>query len=713
MAKQLSKNAKGALIGIAVFLLVAAIVLACCLTLIKTSECVIEIGAHIDDWDEAEFAAQLAEDKPDGIYLAKDGLSDFKILLKDEYRDRLELDAVYMQRTLRKMLGADPDASEQFEIISQAADCPMIVLNELPASDKQAEDALLADVLDDGYRLMYASGNIYICGQKRSTVYEAPDNKVVPNDGTAGTQNGIYCFLENDLGCMFVREEAKYDYVPRLNTVCLAGEGRVDNPDFAWRRVYQYEVNDFATKDTPVEPKYWSRRIKSNGTGEYLFTPEGSGMNDGNAQWGTWCHSVFTFVPPEMYFETHPEYYALMGGKRRTEYKGAPGQLCLSNPEIIGIIEQGMRRLMDQYPDAIYWDFSINDSKQHCTCSKCNAKYRKYGSQAGVMCEVINELARRMPDKRICTLAYFYTKKVPKGITLEDNVSVTIAPLCSSQLYSSKYGFMNSSQAKSMVEQWSKVAKHITLWDYTINFRHLLSPFPNYAVQGENLQFYKENGVDMVFHQGSREKDDEQARLRSYVLARQLWDIDTDINVVMGKYLQVTYGSAAEDVAQYLDLMHSEVQKAVTLDIYDDVELHGADYLSKSNLKKYRQILDRAYNKADNDDVGYFVEELQINVDYATMMAFATTIKEKNAAFERFKTLVYKHGIERVNEVGEDYNMDNFINYTYPKLQKSIEAKFISICIFVPIGAILLTVAIIFAVKGAKAACARRRRSVE
>ncbi len=712
MSEKAKKQLKIFLIALVAFIAALGIVLACCYTLIKTNMYKIAIGEHLDDWDEEKFVSEMAADKEGGIYLARDGVSDFKILLRPEYAESLEADAIYMQSVLRQMVSGksidEVGDADGFEIISEASSSPMIVLNDVPTSGEQA-DKLLEEVKDDGYRLMYGGGNIYICGQKRTTVYEEL-GKEVSNDGTSGTANGIYCFLENDLGCMFVREEAKYDYIPKMRTICLPADGgRVDNPDFAWRRIYQYEVNDFVSKEVPVTKLNWSRRIKSNGTGDYIFTDKGSGLNDGNAQWGTWCHSVYTFVPPEKYFDTHPEYYSLIAGKRRTEYNGLPGQLCLSNPDIVDIIDNGMSELMEQYPDAIYWDFSINDSRMHCECSQCTAKFLKYGSHAGVMLEIINEIASRHPDKRICTLAYFYTKVVPRNITLRDNVSITIAPLSSSQLHSSKYGFMNSAQAKKMVEGWSKISKHIAIWDYTVNFRHLLCPFPNYAVQQENLKFYKENGVDMVFHQGSREKNDEQARLRSYLLARQLWDIDVDVNKLTGKYLKVTYKEAAPKIAEYLDIMHNEAEKAWEMDIYDEITYHERDYLSKKNLRKYSQLLSEAYELAQDDATRFFVEEFQVNVDYALMMADSTTFAEKEQAFERFKALTAKHDILRVNEVGAEYEMSAFINYTYPEKLAQKRTSLIGLCVGLAFSVALAACAIV-AIKLFRGAYLRRKR---
>lgn len=47
------------------------------------------------------------------------------------------------------------------------------------------------------------------------------------------------------------------------------------------------------------------------------------------------------------------------------------------------------------------------------------------------------------------------------------------------------------------------------------------------------MDFYVDNNVMGVFHQGSREKGDEMADMRTYLLSRQMWDKDIDFEALM------------------------------------------------------------------------------------------------------------------------------------------------------------------------------------
>ena len=383
-------------------------------------------------YSEEAFADIMAE--PKDFYLAKDGVSEYAIAVSPNVSG-IDTDTKFLQSTLREMTG-DDDAFALVDALPELTPCIAIGFNAAPEG-----------VADDGYALTYdEDGNIFIDAKS--------------SDGLA---NGIYCFLENELGCMFVRDD--YSYIPRLETIALAAEDKIDNPDFRWRRIYQYEVSHEAYEsDTPTE-SIWSRRIKSNGTG-YRYEDLG---NDGNRYWGKWCHSVFSYVPPEQYFDEHPEYYAEIGGVRmHTADDGLPTQLCLTNEELYPIIHDNMAEMMEQYPDAIYWDFSINDSWHMCECADCTAAYEKYGSQMGAMLEIVNRLADDFPDKIISTLAYFYNNVVPQGMTCRDNVNIVIAPIQTSQLYSaSDDGNEKSAEAKRMIESWSAICDNLVVWDYT------------------------------------------------------------------------------------------------------------------------------------------------------------------------------------------------------------------------------------------------------
>ena len=49
--------------------------------------------------------------------------------------------------------------------------------------------------------------------------------------------------------------------------------------------------------------------------------------------WGLFVHTFHTLVPPEKYFDNHPEYFTELMGERIPG-----GQICLTNPEVFRIV---------------------------------------------------------------------------------------------------------------------------------------------------------------------------------------------------------------------------------------------------------------------------------------------------------------------------------------------------------------------------------------
>lgn len=610
----------------------------------------LDVAPHLNEYSENEKREEFANGSAEDILFAKDGSSDFTIVYPANASETVATAANELSQYLNKVIGA---GGNMF---------PAVPENDFGGGKfisightSLAENVDTSGIKYDGYLVSLDYEEIFILTLDDEDVF-----------------NGVYGFLEDKLECMFVRED--FDYVPEFPTVYFEPEVYISNPDFEWRKVFQYEVAQNG----------WYRKLKNNGAV--------AGDIEKNAGWGTWCHSSFTFVSPEQYQETHPEYFSYNS-------EGEPAQLCLTNPEVYPIIEQKMAELMQAEPDKKYWDFSLNDNYDYCQCENCAAVLEKTGSMMGTMLPVINSLAKRFPDKIISTLAYFYNETVPKGMTCEENVNIVLCPINTGQLYSYYYGGTEKAQkAKDLIEDWSAVCSNLLIWDYVVDFQNLLMPYPNFDVQKDNHSLYLDNNVKAVFHQGSREKNDEMARLRSYVLSKQLWDNDIDVSSVIAKYLNVTYGAAAVYVADYLDMMNSELKKsAKDLDLYDSVSQHSGDYLSKKNNDKYLELINSAIDAAGGDEriIG-FLEEIKINILYAVMNEGNLLYNRKKDAFSEFSSLLAEHDIEQPHEVG--VTMDEYISSEYPLVLRNTALK-ITACAAAPILAAGIAAGIIILVK--------------
>lgn len=588
-------------------------------------------------YSESKAKQEIAKEK-NGITLATDGNTSYKILYEKNANEELKSAVSFLAETLQQMIGCGT-----IEIIEDGkADkgCFISIGNT-----QLSENINIDQIENDGYILKVKDNNLIIKGANQS-----------------GTKNGIYDFLETKLGCMFLRND--YDYIPEFPTIRLENYDEVINPSIAWRKQFQYEALQ----------NNWYDKLKLNGTKAKEGFKEGI-----YAQWGTWCHTQFQFVPPEKYFDSHPEYFALINGKRcyQAKWHSSDKQthLCLTNEDVYEIVKSGMKSEIQKNPEALYWDFSIMDTPvKVCQCPECNRINTKYQSNSATIIMFINRLAKDLgkefPNLMFSTLAYQDCINPPVGLEVEQNVVIKLCANPGSQGYSYSVGAnKNSKQIKLLLESWGNIAKNIVVWDYVVDFNHLLLPFPNYDVQKANMDFYVDNNVMGVFHQGSREKGDEMADMRTYLLSRQMWDKDIDFEALMKKYIQLNYGEASPYIEEYLETMsESYISHNKELNLYDNPSKHKYDYLSASNIAKYMQLTEKAMAAVQDDQMALEqVEKVRMCVLYAKCTESSLDIAGKKAAAEEMKIYTDKFGVTKYHEVME---IEKFYNDVFPGIIK-------------------------------------------
>ncbi len=572
--------------------------------------------AMLDD-DELDFA-HLEQNGENKMTLVNDGASDFDIVIDQNCDESVEESALVLQEVVYKMSGAT------LEIVHSTSGKGIYI------DDTSALD--VSQVENDGFVLQIADDKIEIKGVHYG-----------------GSRNGVYHFAEEYLGAVFVTNDDTY--VPSHNSVYLEKGTYLHNPAIAGREVYYYDLFDSS----------YSNKLKMN----IYAMPENSLIPLSAENVGNNCHSMYQYLSPEEYFDTHPEYFSLKAGKRIYQYNGVDAHLCLSNSEVYTIVENALAKKIEENPEAKVWDFSLNDnwSVKGCECADCSKMDREAGGTGmGSLLPFVNKLARKFPQVIIRTLAYFHAEKPPKNIEVEDNVVITLCAMKGDQGCSYlDPKCVNAQKFHNHVKEWSAITSNVVLWDYVINFRHQLLPFPNFAVQQANQEFYEQNNIRGVYHQGSRDKGNELCELRQYVLAKLMWmGSDMDVSKEVARYVQAYYGKAAPYVLDYLNRLHNESAKGMgTLGLYDQPYEHPYTYLSASNLQEYDKSISSALKAVEGDDkLTYRVQSVQLNVLYAQLLHFATNDNDRPAIKEQIDTICASHGVEVLHEL-ETYEYFN------------------------------------------------------
>ncbi len=388
---------------------------------------------------------------------------------------------------------------------------------------------------------------------------------IIAGGNEKGTLYGVYTFLEKYLGCRMYSPKVKI--IPKRDRIEL---GKIDDRqvpvitfrDTHYRVTWDAEYTDWHKLD---------------------HDPDG-----GRPDWGMWVHTFNELVPPGIYFKDHPEYYAQVRGKRM------PTQLCLTNARALEITVQNLRKKIAQNPGATYWSVSQNDNRDYCTCDQCRAIDEREGSPSGSILHFVNQVADRFPDKMISTLAYEYGRKAPKTLRPRENVNIM---LCSIEVNRDKPIAEDSTSASFQrdVEEWGKIAKDIIVWDYVIQFNHLISPFPNLHVLQPNIQFFAEHGVTAMFEQGNREVGGEFAALRAYLISKLLWDPYADADSLMNDFLDGYYGAAGKPIRKYIDEMREALLRSgKPLRIFGSPWEAEISYLTPELWARYERLYDEA-----------------------------------------------------------------------------------------------------------------------
>ena len=444
----------------------------------------------------------------------------------------------------------------------------------LPESHRKRYQPLVDSLHDNGY---------FICGDGRDIV--------IHGEGRKGTLYGVYAFLEM-LGYRLYTPDALV--VPDLSKnfqFSFFNFQLVSNPAFAYREVAYYYPNQ--------------SRLYADW--HHLHT-----QKDRESLFGMFVHTFGKLLPPNDYFDRHPEWYSLNNGRRSRD-----GQLCLSNPEVLDSLCRTLGITMLAAPNCRIWSVSPNDNYNACQCDNCRRLDSIYGGPSGTLIWFVNQVARRFPDKTIATLAYQYTRKAPtSGIRPDSNVLIMLCPIEAGREQPIATSTKEASFRKDM-EDWSRIVNgernaaansQLFVWDYVVQFRNFWNPFPNLHVLQPNLQYFRDNGVGMMFEQGSGSYNKTSwMDIRCYMIAKLLWNPDVDIDSIMADFYQGYYGDAGQYVTEIIDTMTAAlVQSGQRLDIYG-YPVDGADgYLSVERFHQYDSLMMLAWTHAPEHYLGCF-----------------------------------------------------------------------------------------------------------
>ncbi len=442
--------------------------------------------------------------------------------------------------------------------------------------------------------------NIYV-GYTNKSKRLLPYMKIRGDDFILATQsNQVFIYAATDKALLYATYEwierylkcrklgAGPAYCPSLSTITMEGDMMdIQMPAFEYREVYYPYEED--------EEYMWWHKIHTI-----------------NKDWGLWGHTFNKIIAAKQYFTTHPEYFSLINGKRK------PVGLCLTNASLKKEFISILKEKMENNPSATYWSVSPEEGIEYCTCNACNSVVKKKGTTA-LLLYFINTIATAFPDKKIVTLAYEQTSEPPENISIRNNVYIMLSDI---EVYRHQPLSTSKSAAifRKRLEGWRAITSNIFIWDYVTQFTNYLAPFPNIQTLQPNIQFLQ-SYIKGIFEQGSGETVSENSALRSYLLAKWLWNPSLNRDSLQQDFLQHYYGKAAPCINQYVSMLEDALMKTkATLDIYGNPIDAKNTFLSPTYIDTYSQVLDKAEALAEGNDYAVkHITEARIPLEYTVL----------------------------------------------------------------------------------------------
>lgn len=425
---------------------------------------------------------------------------------------------------------------------------------------------------------------------------------IMVGGGGYGHIYAVYGFLERNLDYMAYAPDELY--VGRYAERKLMDFNLTDIPDFEDRTGgYYVSTND----------RVFATRLRTfAGFSTRLF--EKSGL------WGSWAHTHFGYLNPNVYYDEHPSWYS----PDKT-------QLCLSNMEMRAEMTEKVKEKILLYPDSELFMLGQEDISTFCNCENCKKITDQIGN-SGLMMQYINDVAARIeewqkdvcPERRIeiGTFAYHKTqappvvndgdtlKPIDQSVVARDNVFVLLAPI-SADWCSPIYDLEHNQGSSTMLKGWSVCSERLSVWSYCNNFGMNFEYFDNIGTIAENYKTFRDYGVTYLYDESSLNGKQAFAfqTMMAYVHSQLMWDADQNVDELISNFIKHYYKEAAEPMQKYFNLIRTFVTTRKIEKGKEDGKYYGTgiwqqsdantllnkDFWKKNVLDQMMEYFDQAY----------------------------------------------------------------------------------------------------------------------
>jgi hypothetical protein len=363
-----------------------------------------------------------------------------------------------------------------------------------------------------------------------------------------GTVFAVYELLERCFDVRWFMPGETGEYVPHRNTLRMGEIHLTLRPSFRIRWVGTGE---------------WALRQRMN---VYVT----AGGKDVGVRWKWGFHTFNTLIPPEKYYADHPEYFALVEGKRSvTDSRTHGNQLCTSNPDLIRELSKNLKAVLDAEPDIEIVALSPNDGGGFCECARCRAldepgrdRFARYSRRLAIF---NNEVARAVKEShpnvlvKVGAYAGYARPPLDPGYRPEENIAVQLCHLyfchnhpvgagkCTSGVtYEPTERFLPNEEFEHLLDQWLRLSPRLFIYEYydIAGMSRAKLPWPLVHSMRSDIPYYCKRGVEGFYTQ-LHEDSWYRLGLNYYIAAKLAWNADLNVDALLDDYFKKFYGPAA------------------------------------------------------------------------------------------------------------------------------------------------------------------------
>jgi len=424
----------------------------------------------------------------------------------------------------------------------------------------------------------------------------APDSVRIVGLSPEGTLFGAYELLEQ-LGVRWFMPGELGTVVPQNKTVSLPVQQTVQVPSFNGRWHMGFRT-------TP-----WAKRMRMGGP----YFPGAHGIRSLTAE----------------VFKEHPEYFALVHGKRQTS------QACVSNPQVVQLAIDEARKFFRANPTVPWVGFGPNDGAGFCECANCRAldggDWDPFSNEASMtdryvwlFNQILDGIKDEFPNKKVAFYSYHSYMRVPVKTRPSPNIVPAFAPIGLCRIHGMNNPICpERSYYKTLMQEWGKIVPEIYERGYWFNLADPGFPFSHiHRIRDEIPAAYANNikgwRVETINHWGSETPS-------LYISMKLMWNHKADVDALMADFTEKFFGPAQKPMAQYLTLMDAALRDGD----YHTGSSFDMPYLYPAPLrKKARGLLNEAARQAGRGVYAERVKVFRTTFDY--LEAFNAMLQQQN-----------------------------------------------------------------------------------